>query len=70
MGAGSEAETLRTLIERHVAATGSAHARGLLDDWETALGSFWRVIPRAAVAIRAEAEAAAAEVEQARGVAD
>jgi hypothetical protein len=28
------------------------------------------VIPRAAVAIRAEAEAAAAEVEQARGVAD
>jgi glutamate synthase (ferredoxin) len=70
MGAGSEAETLRTLIERHVAATGSAHARGLLDDWDTALGSFWRVIPRAAVAIRAEAEAAAAEVEQARGVAD
>jgi glutamate synthase domain-containing protein 2/glutamate synthase domain-containing protein 1/glutamate synthase domain-containing protein 3 len=72
MGAGSEADTLRTLIERHVSATGSAHARSLLEDWGTALASFWRVIPRAAVAIRAEAEEAAAEAEAepARGVAD
>ena len=30
-----DAEDLRALIERHLAATGSAHARRLLEDWDT-----------------------------------
>nr|MBA3449575.1 glutamate synthase subunit alpha [Chloroflexia bacterium] len=64
----SEREELRSLIARHVATTGSTHASRLLDDWETTLGAFWRVIPRAAIAIRAETEPA--EVESSRGAAD
>src|SRR5204863_3320912 len=53
------AEALRELVARHEAATGSTHARRLLSGWDKALSSFWKVIPRAAVAARAEAEAAA-----------
>ncbi|MGH2614977.1 MAG: glutamate synthase large subunit [Thermomicrobiales bacterium] len=65
----ADAAELRDLVERHVAMTGSAHATRLLDDWGSARSSFWRVIPRAAVAIRAEVEAAV-EPEPSRGVAD
>jgi glutamate synthase domain-containing protein 3 len=51
--------------------TGSAHAARLLADWENALQSFWKVIPRAALTVRVETE----EVEEVaseptRGVAD
>ncbi|SEJ61409.1 glutamate synthase (NADPH) large subunit [Sphingomonas sp. OV641] len=37
---------LRDLIERHVEATDSKWARGILDDWERASGSFWQIVPR------------------------
>jgi glutamate synthase (NADPH/NADH) large chain len=66
----ADAIALRALIERHHAATGSAFARQLLNDWENALASFWKVIPRASLAARAEAEAKAAELEPSRGAAD
>jgi glutamate synthase domain-containing protein 3 len=67
----ADATALRELVERHVAMTGSAHAARLLADWENALQSFWKVIPRAALTVRVETE----EVEEVaseptRGVAD
>ena len=64
-----DAEELRTLVERHLAATGSAHARRLLEEWPNTLQSFWKVIPRASIAARVEAEAEA-EPEPSRGAAD
>jgi glutamate synthase domain-containing protein 3 len=63
----SDAEELRALVERHLAMTGSAHARRLLEDWSGTLQSFWKVIPRVSIAARAEA---AAEAEPSRGAAD
>jgi glutamate synthase (NADPH/NADH) large chain/glutamate synthase (ferredoxin) len=69
-GAG-DAEALRALIERHAETTGSANARELLSDWDTHAASFWHVIPRAAIAIRAEAsETSETVAEPSRGVAD
>ena len=56
---GDESSELKTLIERHVQATGSAHARDILDRWGETSGQFWRVVPRAALelaALREEAE--------------
>jgi glutamate synthase (NADPH) large chain len=41
-----EAEELRQLIEKHAAATGSEHARGILAAWPTKLPKFLRVIPK------------------------
>ena len=64
-----DADELRSLMERHLAATGSNHARRLLEDWTSTLQSFWKVIPRASIAARAEAEAEA-EPEPSRGAAD
>src|SRR5690349_2795835 len=40
-----DAERLRVLIERHLLYTGSARARELLDDWDTTLASFVKVMP-------------------------
>jgi glutamate synthase (NADPH/NADH) large chain len=37
---------LRELIAAHVATTDSRWARGLLDDWDRALGAFWQVVPK------------------------
>jgi len=37
---------LRGLIEEHVRRTGSAHARSILDAWETELGRFVQVVPK------------------------
>jgi glutamate synthase (NADPH) large chain len=58
-----DAERLRILVERHLLFTGSARARALLDDWETALSRFVKVVPRdyknALLELRAEAAAAA-----------
>jgi glutamate synthase domain-containing protein 3 len=65
----SGAAQLRALVERHAAMTGSTHAQRLLANWDEALGSFWHVIPRAALAMRAE-ETAAEIAEPARGAAD
>jgi glutamate synthase domain-containing protein 3 len=65
------ARTLRALIERHVAATGSTLGTSLLENWNEALSAFWLVIPRAALALRAaEAEAAAEAAPVSQGVAD
>jgi len=41
---------LRHLIERYAAATGSARARSILEDWRSAIHAFWRVAPKADVA--------------------
>ena len=41
-----DAERLRILIERHHLHTASKRARALLDDWDTALGQFVKVMPR------------------------
>ena len=67
---GAEAEEVRTLIQRHVDATGSAHARAILDHWNEAASAFWRVIPTAALEIQAAAEDAVQTVESAKGAAD
>jgi glutamate synthase (NADPH/NADH) large chain len=41
-----DAERLRILVERHLLFTGSARARALLDEWETAVSRFVKVVPR------------------------
>jgi glutamate synthase (NADPH/NADH) large chain len=62
-----DAERLRILVERHHLHTGSRRARALLEDWDTALESFVKVMPkdykRALVQAqeRAAAKAVAAE---------
>src|SRR5579875_2252933 len=38
-------ERLVQLLEEHVAATGSARARAILDDWDTYAPRFWKVVP-------------------------
>ncbi|MDF7775334.1 glutamate synthase large subunit [Sphingomonas sp. AOB5] len=37
---------LRTMVEAHVQATDSEWAKGLLDEWDRALGDFWQVVPK------------------------
>ena len=41
-----DAERLRILVERHLLHTGSARARELLEDWDNALKSFIKVMPK------------------------
>ncbi|PKB14902.1 glutamate synthase (NADH) large subunit [Novosphingobium kunmingense] len=41
-----DAERLRVLLERHHLHTGSPRARALLDDWQTTVGHFVKVMPR------------------------
>ncbi|MCZ6591814.1 MAG: glutamate synthase large subunit [Alphaproteobacteria bacterium] len=59
-----DAERLRILIERHRLLTGSEKASALLDDWDTTLTNFVKVLPtdyrRALLELQAEREAAAA----------
>lgn len=43
---GEEQETLRTLVEKHAAETGSAVAERLLKDWPAAVERFTAVVPR------------------------
>jgi glutamate synthase domain-containing protein 3 len=40
------AEHLRRLVERHLAATGSARAAELLERWDASLRFFWKVTPK------------------------
>jgi glutamate synthase (NADPH/NADH) large chain len=40
-----DAERLRILVERHLLHTGSPRARQLLDNWDTVLGKFVKVMP-------------------------
>jgi glutamate synthase (NADPH/NADH) large chain len=60
-----DAERLRILVERHLLVTGSARARALLDDWQTALARFVKIMPRdyrrALGDLQREPQAAAAE---------
>ena len=49
-------EMLRRLVENHRAHTDSARADDLLEDWETALDSFVKVLPDAYAAVIAEDE--------------
>jgi glutamate synthase (NADPH/NADH) large chain len=57
-----DAERLRILIERHLLFTGSEGARALLDNWDTALANFVKVVPRdyrrALLDLKAEQDAA------------
>jgi glutamate synthase (NADPH/NADH) large chain len=57
-----DAQRLRILIERHHLLTGSARARQLLEDWDTTLAAFVKVMPRdyrrALLELQAEAETA------------
>ncbi|MBN8900146.1 MAG: glutamate synthase large subunit, partial [Rhodospirillales bacterium] len=59
-----DAERLRILLERHLLFTGSARARELLEDWETALSRFVKVMPRdyrrALIDLRTEAASSVA----------
>ncbi|MFA9201836.1 MAG: glutamate synthase-related protein, partial [Cypionkella sp.] len=60
-----DAERLRILVERHRLHTGSTIAGAILDDWDTALGRFVKVMPtdyaRALRQLEAEREEAAFE---------
>src|ERR1700679_250276 len=57
-----DAERLRILVERHLLFTGSGRARSLLENWESELAKFVKVMPgdyrRALLDLRAEQEAA------------
>ncbi len=55
-------QTLRALIEQHLARTGSQRAQTLLDDWATQRQLFWYVAPRGdVVALEASNEGAEGE---------
>ena len=61
---GTDADELRTLIERHRDETGSERAKELLSDWHAALGRFRKVMPtdyKRALLELAQEEAATAE---------
>jgi glutamate synthase (NADPH/NADH) large chain len=62
-----DAERLRILVERHHLHTGSARARELLEDWDRALSSFVKIMPkdykRALLQTRERAMAKAAAAE-------
>ncbi|HEX3993559.1 MAG TPA: hypothetical protein VHX39_20505, partial [Acetobacteraceae bacterium] len=57
-----DAERLRILVERHLLFTGSERARALLDNWDTELAKFVKVVPRdyrrALLDLKAEQDAA------------
>jgi glutamate synthase (NADPH/NADH) large chain len=55
----ADVELLRGLLERHVETTGSSLAAGMLDDFETTVVEFVRIVPRdfdAVITARAVAE--------------
>ena len=60
-----DAERLKILVERHLLHTGSANARALLDNWDTSLGKFVKVMPsdyaKALTDMKARAASIAAE---------
>jgi len=66
----NDQKILRTLIERHVHYTNSSRAKNILENWETYLPKFTRVMPvdykRALAEMEAEMKAAAGK-EQANG---
>jgi glutamate synthase (NADPH/NADH) large chain/glutamate synthase (ferredoxin) len=40
-----ETASLKQLIAVHAKLTGSPHAKSLLENWETTIGKFWKVVP-------------------------
>ena len=62
----ADADRLHDLIERHVKLTHSAHARELLAHWDETLAAFWKVVPRATLALVAARD----EAELGQGAAD
>lgn len=60
MGSG-DAEILRDLLEQHVAETGSSLAKTLLEDFESVLNDFVRVLPRDYAAVLLTRQEAVAE---------
>ncbi len=40
-----DAQLLRALVERHLDRTGSQRARWVLENWDEAMGMFWKVVP-------------------------
>jgi glutamate synthase (NADPH/NADH) large chain len=57
---GSDEQAIRRLVENHAAYTDSDRANALLEDWESALGQFVKVMPdayREAISERPEADA-------------
>jgi glutamate synthase (NADPH/NADH) large chain len=63
-----DAIRLRILLERHLLFTGSARARALLEDWENAVASFVKIMPRdyrrALLELQAERQAASVAAAQ------
>jgi glutamate synthase (NADPH/NADH) large chain/glutamate synthase (ferredoxin) len=45
LNAQEEIDSLKKLVGVHARLTGSPHAKALLDQWETTVGRFWKVIP-------------------------
>jgi len=66
LGADADAARLHDLIERHVKLTHSARAKTLLAHWDQTLAAFWKVVPRATLALVAPVE----EEELGQGAAD
>ncbi len=62
----ADARQLKQLLTRHVELTGSAQARSLLENWESAVNQFWKVIPRATLLL----QAVSADEVEAKGAAD
>ena len=60
-----DAARLRIILERHHLLTGSARARALLEDWNKALRSFVKIVPkdfrRALLELAAERQTARTE---------
>jgi len=57
----ADVEILRDLLEQHATLTGSESARRLLDDFETEVANFVRVLPRDYAAVMQTRQAAVAE---------
>jgi glutamate synthase domain-containing protein 2/glutamate synthase domain-containing protein 3 len=66
----AELAEVRTLVERHVAATGSARGQAILAGWEAQATAFWRVEPLAAVEAARLAVEAENETDAGTGAAD
>ena len=64
--ADADERELRALVEKHLQYTGSAVAQRLLDDWQSAIGRFVKVMPRDYKRVLEERGAA----RQAEGAAD
>jgi glutamate synthase (ferredoxin) len=64
LGATSHEPLYRALVERHLELTASPRARDLLDDWEAALRSTWKVLPRPAVEDATAVTVIAADLER------